>query len=170
MLRAAALLAALVILGGARESLAEKVTVKGPHICCKQCVRIAEGLLKDIDGVSEVKADIASKTVTFEAKDKKAAETAFKALIDGGFSGTSSTGLKPAAGPATGASDVVVVEKVHVCCGQCQKAIIALFKDAKVSFEGPGPQRTVRIEGTGLQHSAVWATLTKAGFSGAIKK
>jgi len=169
MFRAAALLAALVILGGARESFAEKVVVKGPHICCKQCVRIAEGLLKDIDGVSEVKADIKSKTVTFEAKDKKATEAAFKALIDGGFSGTAE-GLKPPAGPKSGTSDVVVVEKVHVCCGQCQKAIIALFKDSKVSFEGDAPQRTVRIEGTGLQHSAVWATLTKAGFSGTIKK
>ena len=45
----AAAFAAFVVLTGWAQ--AGKVEVKGPHICCKQCVTIAKGILAKVDGV-----------------------------------------------------------------------------------------------------------------------
>ncbi len=150
-----------------------KVEVKGPHICCGQCVKIATKILNKIEGVSEARADIKGRTVTFTAKDGKAAKAGFKALVDGGFFGAAAVDGKeiklslPA--PKKGEkADTVAVKDVHVCCGQCQKAINKIFTDSKVSYEGKGPQKTVRIEGTGLDRAEVLDALKKAGFFGKI--
>src|SRR5262249_47457745 len=78
----------------AARALAEDVEVKGPHICCKQCVKVAVGLLKDVEGVSDAKADVKGKTITFTAKDEKAAQAGVKALVDGGFFGQATCGGK----------------------------------------------------------------------------
>jgi copper chaperone CopZ len=174
-MRRAAVLLVAVVLGGltAGPARADKVEVKGPHICCKQCINIAEGLLKKVDGVSDAKADVKSKTVTFTAADEKAAKAGVQALIEGGFFGTATCDGKALTfdvPKGEGKATAVVVEKVHVCCGQCQKAITNLFKDAKVSYEGPSPQRTVRIEAADLDRAAVIETLRKAGFNGTLAK
>src|SRR5580692_1999748 len=71
-----------------------KVEVKGPHLCCKQCVNVSVGLLKKVDGVSDAKADVKTKTVTFTAKDSKAAKAGVMALVNGGFYGAASAGGK----------------------------------------------------------------------------
>jgi hypothetical protein len=96
-------------------------------------------------------------------------------LIEGGFYGSGSLDGKElksdVAAPARGAkSATVVVKDVHVCCGACQKAINGLFKDSKVSYEGPGPQRTVRIAGNNLDSGEVMEALRKAGFNGTVEK
>jgi copper chaperone CopZ len=168
------LAASLFLFGqGAAQAFADSVEVKGPHICCGQCVKVAVGLLKDIDGVSEAKADAKSKTVTFTAKDEKAAKAGVQALVDGGFFGKATCegkDMKITAPAGEGKADEVAVTKVHVCCGQCQTAIKGLFKDAKISFEEKGPQRTVRIQGTDLDRDVVLQTLRKAGFNGTLAK
>jgi len=154
---------------------ATKVEVKGPHLCCGQCVKVANGLLQKVEGLSEIKADQKSKTVTFTAKDDKAAKAGFMALVDGGFFGTATAGGKEIkldlAAPKKGdKADVVTVKDVHVCCGACEKAIISLFKDSKVSYgDGPGKQRSVRIEGKNLDRAEVLDTLHKKGFNGAVE-
>jgi copper chaperone CopZ len=152
-----------------------KVEVKGPHVCCKQCVKVVASILDKVDGVSEVNSDIKGRTVTFTAKDNKAAKAGVKALIEGGFFGSATAGSKeiklelPA--PKKGdTADVVTVKDVHVCCGQCQSAIKNVFKDATVSFDGKGPQRTVRIEGKSLDRAEVLESLRKSGFNGAVEK
>jgi periplasmic mercuric ion binding protein len=174
MQRVAVLLVSLVVAGlVAGPALADNVELKGPHICCKQCVKIAEGLLKKVDGVSNAKADIQGKTVTFTAANEQAAKAGVQALLDGGFFGKATrdgTEIKLDVAKGEGKADAVVVEKVHVCCGQCQKAINGLFKDSKVTYEGSGPQRTVRVQGTDLDRAAVLDTLRKAGFNGASAK
>src|SRR5438876_1157188 len=63
------------------------VEVKGPHICCKQCVGVVTKILGKVEGVSDAKADVASKTITFTAKDEGAAKAGLKAIVDGGFFG-----------------------------------------------------------------------------------
>lgn len=152
-----------------------KVEVKGPHICCGQCVKIATKILAKVEGVTEASADIKGRSVTFTAKDGKAAKAGFKALVDGGFFGAASVDGKeikldlPA--PKKGdKADVVSVKDVHVCCGQCQTAVNKLFTSSKVSYEGKGPQKTVRIEGTGLDPADVIDALKKAGFYGTVEK
>ena len=168
------LIVALFVLAlGAGQVCAEKVELKGPHICCGQCVKIAQGLLSKVDGVSEAKADQKSKTVTFTAKDEAAVKAGIQALLDGGFFGEATCegkALKLSVAAGEGKADVVEVNKVHVCCGQCQKAINKLFSDAKVSFEGKGAQRTVRIEGSNLDRAVVMEALRKAGFNGTPAK
>jgi periplasmic mercuric ion binding protein len=162
-------LAAVVLCAGS--AIASDVEVKGPHICCGQCVKVVGKILEKVDGVSEVKADMTTKTVTFTAKDNAAAKAGFKALVDGGFFGAATEdgkelklkGLKLKKGEK---ADTVAVKDVHVCCGQCEKAIMKLFKDSTVTFEGKGPQRTVSISGAELEASAVVAALRKAGFNG----
>jgi copper chaperone CopZ len=160
---------------GAAGGGALKVEVKGPHVCCKQCVRVVSAILDKVDGVSDVKADIKSKTVTFTAKDNKAAEAGFKALRDGGFWGKATAGdkqLTVAAAPAINdaKADSITVKDVHVCCGQCQSAINKLFKGSKVTYEGAkgNPQKTVRIEGKELVPSEVLKTLHQGGFNGVL--
>lgn len=174
MRRVTSLVAALFAMSlMAAQALAENVEVKGPHICCPQCVKVAVGLLKDVAGVSDAKADQKSKTVTFTAKDETAAQAGLKALVDGGFYGQATCGgkeLKIKVPAGDGKADSVSVTKVHVCCGACQNAIKALFKDSKVSFEEKGPQRTVRIDGSNLDRAAVMDTLRKAGFNGTPSK
>ena len=155
---------------------AEKVEVKGPHICCKQCVNVVNGLLGKVDGVSDVVPDPKTKTVSFTATDEKAAKAGIKALIDGGFFGSATCDGKEAKidVPAVKKGDKaekVAVKNVHVCCGQCQTAIKKIFKDATVTFTDPkGPQRTVTIEGADLYRGEVIDALKKAGFYGSVEK
>src|SRR6266566_3117216 len=62
--------------------------IKGAHICCGTCVKVVKGVLEKVDGLSDLKVDQKTKTVTFTAKDKKAAEKALAAMNDAGFAGT----------------------------------------------------------------------------------
>ena len=155
---------------------AENVEVKGPHLCCKQCVKIVGGILGKVDGVSDAKCDIQAKTIAFTAKNAATAKSAVKALLDGGFFGNVACDGKElkADVPAVkkgDKADKVAVKDVHVCCGQCQTAIKKLFKDATVTFTDPkGPQRTVRLEGTDLDRGEVLEALRKAGFNGSLEK
>jgi copper chaperone CopZ len=159
----------------AGQAASTNVEVKGPHICCKQCVNVVGDILKKVDGVTDVKAEIKTKTVTFTAKDDKAAEAGVMALVNGGFFGSATQGGKemktslPAVAKGSKA-DVVTVKDVHVCCGACQKAIIKIFEGSKVTFDGPSPQRTVRIEGKDLDRASVMDTLHKTGFNGTVEK
>lgn len=174
MRQASLLLAGVALFGlAAGTALAEKVEIKGPHICCKQCINIAEGLLKKVDGVSEAKADQKGKTISFTAANEAAAKAGLKAILDGGFFGTATCDgkeLKADLPKGDGKANSVTVEKVHVCCGQCVNAVNAIFKGSKVTIEGKGAQRDVRVEGTDLERSAVLETLRKAGFNGTLAK
>jgi copper chaperone CopZ len=164
-----------VALLAAGQAGAGSVEVKGPHICCKQCAKTIGGILSKVDGVSGAKCDIPNKTVTFTATDEAAAKAGVKAIVDGGFFGAATHDGKElkidVATPKAGAkAEVVTIKGVHMCCGQCQTAAKKLFPDAKLSFEGKGPQKDVRIEGTGLEASAVIGSLRKAGFNGTAEK
>jgi copper chaperone CopZ len=153
---------------------ASDVEVKGPHICCGQCVKIAKGILAKVEGVTDANADQKSKTVTFKATDEKAAKAGVKALFDGGFFGAATNDgkeLKVAAAAVKKGDKAasVTVKDVHVCCGQCKKGIKEIFNDAKISYEGSGPQLTVTIEGDDLYPGTVLEALRKAGFNGKLK-
>jgi copper chaperone CopZ len=160
-----------VVVMSAAQAAADSVVVKGPHICCGNCVTAAQKLLANIDGVSDAKADVKSKTVSFTAKDAAATKAGIDALVKGGFSGTATSDGKAVTVVLPEVKkgdkvDAVVVKDVHVCCGLCQKAINKLFADSKVKYEGSGAQRTVRIEGGELYRGTVLETLRKAGFNG----
>ena len=149
------------------------VEVKGPHICCAQCVRIVNQILGSVDGVSDVKPDSKTRSVSYKARDTKAAEAGLKALVEGGFYGQATLAGKElpttVSAPAKGAQAAkVTVKEVHVCCGACQKAINKLFDGATVSYEGPGPKRTVVIAGSNLTTGQIIEALRKGGFNGTV--
>lgn len=172
---AASLASLAVVILSAGSVLAGTVEVKGPHICCGACVKAIGKIMDKVDGVSEVKADAKTKTVTFTAKDAAAAKAGVKALFAGGFFGSATEDgkeLKIAVGGVKKGDQVkaVTVKNVHACCGLCHKEIKGLFADSTVTFEGTGAQRTVVIEGGTLEASAVLQALRKAGFNGTIQK
>jgi len=104
---------------------ADNVEVKGPHICCQQCVNVVNKILGGVDGVSNIKADAKTKTVTFTAKDAAATTAGINALIKGGFSGSATSDGKEVkvdlpAVPKGEKVETVTVKDVHVCCGAPQ--------------------------------------------------
>jgi copper chaperone CopZ len=169
------LVASVVVLtfGALRSAAEEKAEIKGPHICCKNCVKAVEAILAKVDGVSDVKCSVKDKTVTFTAKDKAAAAKALGAMYDGGFAGAAKYGdiaISRATAKVEGKEKDVTVKGVHACCGQCTTAIKGLFPDAKVTITGAGAQRDVTIEGTDLSFAGVLQALNAKGFTGKVEK
>jgi copper chaperone CopZ len=157
------------------QARAEKVEIKGAHICCGNCVKAAKEVLGKVDGVSDAAADAKEKTVTFTAKDDKAAAAGIKALVDSGIFGTATKDGKeykievPEVKKGSKA-DSVTVKDVHACCGMCKKAIGEVLKDLKVTYEGDGAAKTIKIEGKDLDKADILASLRKAGFNGTVDK
>lgn len=171
--RFVAIVAAIATVGlAANTARADKVEVKGPHVCCMRCVTVIKGFLGKVEGVSDVQA-AKDAPVTFTAKDEKAAVAGVKALIDNGFFGTATRDGKElkvdAAAAKSEKADTVTVKDVHSCCKLCRDAITGLFKEAKVTFEGAGPQQTVKIEGKDLDKAKVLEALRKTGFNGKVE-
>ncbi len=78
---------AVVVLLNSAAARAGEVKIEGVHICCGQCVNIAQNTLKAVDGVSNSKADKDSGSITLTAADDKAAASAIDALAKAGFRG-----------------------------------------------------------------------------------
>jgi hypothetical protein len=167
-----AVVAGLALAAG--PSLAGQVEVKGVHLCCNQCVKVAGGILAKVEGVSNAMCDREAKTVKFTAKDAKAATAGVQALLDGGFFGAATDDGKevkvavatPPAG-AKGAS--VTIKEVHVCCNACRKIIQGLFEGTTIEYAGTQVQKEVKISGKDLDKAAVLETLRKAGFNGKVE-
>lgn len=66
---------------------ANSVSISGIHLCCGGCYKAAEGSLKGVAGVKEVKSDKATKTITLSGEGIDI-NAALDALSAGGFHGT----------------------------------------------------------------------------------
>ena len=168
-------LTGLIAIAFVGQAAASDVEVKGPHICCGQCVKVVKSILSKVDGVTDANADAKAKTVTFKASDEKSAKAGVKALFDGGFFGSATNDgkeLKVAVAGANkgGKADSVTVKGVHACCGLCKTAIQGVFADSTITYAGKGPQQTVTITGGDLYRGTVLQALRKAGFNGTIDK
>jgi copper chaperone CopZ len=64
---------------------AEKITVKDIHLCCDQCEKAIGEALKKVDGISDVKCNQKTKTVTFTSKGDTTSGKALHALNEAGF-------------------------------------------------------------------------------------
>src|SRR5262245_2075291 len=83
----AAVTAAALLGLGLNTAHAGKVELTGVHVCCNQCVNLAKKILTTVDGVTDGAADKDKKTVSFTAKDDKAAAAGVAALAKGGYYG-----------------------------------------------------------------------------------
>lgn len=116
---------ALALAWGGIASAETKVELKGTHLCCGQCVRAVETILKTIDGVTG-KCDQKTGTVSLTAKDDATAQKALDALAEGGFHGTTDNKdlkIKDDSGATKGKVKTLTLVGVHNCCGACNKAI-----------------------------------------------
>ncbi len=170
---AAVVLAAVGVLQAAAPQ-DKKGTIKGLHMCCGACVNSVQQILGKVEGVSDAKCDRKTKSVSFTAKDQKAVLKALAALEAGGFGPTEgeydNTAFKKAIKAASGSktTSAVNIQGVHACCGACNGAIKALFKDSQVTITGKGAQKDLRITGKDLDAAQVLTTLQQAGFYGII--
>jgi len=153
------------------------VSVRGVHLCCGGCVTGAKDALDGIDGVSDVKADVNSKSVVFAAKNAKAAQKGIEALADHGFFGKAAFGKKDLAFPDLGVKkgekrDTITFTGVHLCCAACKKAAHeALTKlDGLNSMEIDASEGKIKISGGGLVVQDSVDLLQKAGFYGKLEK
>jgi len=154
-------------------NLTASAEVKGIGICCGKCAANVQEVLGKVDGVGAVTCDVDKHLVAFKAKDGKAATAAWDALKSAGYAGefTQEGGFQSPGMPlimVPGKVKEVTIKNVHVCCGGCEKAIKGAIKDGEVSFEGSGPQKTVRITGNELDVNGVTGALWKAGYSGQV--
>lgn len=167
--------AAVILLAGSSNAVvrADKVEVKGVHLCCPLCVKSVARILGKVEGVSDAECDRSTGTVTFTAKDARTAQQAFASLAKGGFYGKATADgkeLKVKAEAPKGKVNSVTVSGVHVCCKACQRAVQKLFPGATITYGGAGAQRNVTIAADNLEPAAVLQTLRSGGFNGAIRK
>jgi copper chaperone CopZ len=156
--------------GGADKG-AVKCTAEGLHLSTKTCEQAVQDMLGKVKGVSDVVVESATKTVSFKAKTGKVADEAVEALLNGGFYGKLTIGKTVVAvtsKPLDFRANEIVVRDVHACCEECDKAIQQLFKDAKVTLQGKGPQKDVTIQGNQLDADEVLRILHAAGLHGAV--
>jgi copper chaperone CopZ len=171
-----AALACGLVLGFAAFTQAGEVTVKGVHLCCPQCVKLAGEALKDIEGVSGAKSDREAKTVTFTATDDKAAEAGVKALAEEGFYGKATHGTKDVKFPESGAkkgdkADSLTLSQIHLCCGQCVNAVKKSLEgvDGVEKVEVDREAGTAALTGKGIETAAAVKALNDDGFFAKVK-
>lgn len=153
------------------------VTIRSVHLCCGGCTEGAKAALDGIDGISDVKADVNSKSIVFAAKTEKAAMKGIESLADHGFFGKAAFGKKDLPFPDIGAKkgekrDTVTFTGVHLCCAACKKAVHeALIKiDGLNSMEIDASEGKVKLIGAGLAVTDANELLQKAGFYGKLEK
>jgi copper chaperone CopZ len=156
----------------AAASAETKVTIKGVHLCCPQCVTIVGSTLKDIAGVKG-ECSQKDKTVTLTAESNEAAQKAVDALAKAGFYGKPDSDVvkfKPVDVPK-GNVQRLEVSGVHNCCGQCAniiKGAIGKVKGVSANTVGAKKEEFV-VEGDFSAAELVEALLAE-GFHVNVKK
>ncbi len=156
---------------------AGEVKIDGVHICCGQCVNIAQKTLKDVAGVSDAKASKDSGTITLTAADDKAAAAAIDALAKAGFRGNAKHGDKVLDFPGSNAdkgakADAITITGVHLCCPACYGAAEKALKsvDGVTAVASDKKTKTLEVTGKGVDVNAALAALFAAGFQASVKK
>jgi copper chaperone CopZ len=148
------------------------VTVRGIHLSCDACVTDSQGSLKEVAGVSDAKADLNGRSITFKAREEKAAQAGIKALAEHGFFGKAAFGTKDLTFPDHGIKkgdkrDAITLTGVHLSCGACRKsAHEALTKlDGLSTMEIDASANTIKLAGAGMLAYEAISLLQKAGFN-----
>lgn len=170
------IVAAMVLLNSAATRAGE-VKIEGVHICCGQCVNIAQNTLKAFDGVSNSKADKDSGSITLTAADDKAAAAAINALAKAGFRGAAKHDSKvldfPGSNAEKGAkADTITIAGVHLCCPACYGAAEKALKkvDGVTTVSSDKKAKTLEVSGKDVDVNAALEALFTAGFQASVKK
>jgi copper chaperone CopZ len=167
----AALLGTFLVPGPLLAEGTGKIT--GLSLYSDQCVETLKEALSKVEGVSEIKVDLKSRTAAFKLKDEEATNRLYIAVAKAGFHGNydiaksvAIKGFIPVAEPIVSRDEFAEIKfkNMHVCCTECEKVIAGLFKDAKVEFSGKGPLKEVKITGRKLTLAKIMEPLRSAGF------
>jgi mercuric ion binding protein len=149
-----------------------KVTMKGVHLCCPQCVTAVEKTLADIEG-AKGQCNQEGKTIIITADNDAAAQKALDALADAGFHGKIDNDKLKFKKVETPKGNVQRLELsgMHNCCGMCAKFIKAAIKEVKgVQSDNVTPKKgEFVVEGNFSAEELVKAMLD-AGFHVKVKK
>ena len=163
----------LAVCSNAATAAETKVEVKDTHLCCGQCVRAVDHILKKVDGVTG-KCDQKAGTIAITAKDAAAAQKALDALAAGGFHGTTDSKdlkMKDDSGVTKGKVKTVTLEGVHNCCGACNKAIVAALGKVSGVTGNTAKPRGTSFDVTGdFDAAEVVKALNDAGYHVKVKK
>ena len=169
--------ATAIVLLSVSATRAGEVKIEDVHICCGQCVKIAQKTLTAVEGVSDAKADKDSGSITLTAADNKAAAAAIAALAKEGFRGSAKHGDKtlefPGANAEKGAkADTITIAGVHLCCPACYTAAEKALKDVDgvTAVNSDKKTKTLEVTGKGVDVNAALEALFKAGFQASLKK
>ena len=147
--------------------------LKGTHLCCPQCVRAVEDILKKVDGVTGT-CDQKAGTVTITAKDDATAQKALNALAAGGFHGTTGNDkltIKDDSGAEKGKVKSLTLVGVHNCCGMCNGAIKKAVKAVEGVTNDTAKAKSDTFEVTGeFDAQALIKALNDAGYHVKVKK
>ncbi|HEX3726243.1 MAG TPA: heavy metal-associated domain-containing protein [Pirellulales bacterium] len=156
---------------------AGEVKIEGVHICCGQCVTVAQSTLKKVEGVSDAKADKQSGTITLVAADNNAAAAAIAALANAGFRGAAKHGDQTLEFPGSNAdsgakADAIAISGVHLCCPACYTAAEKALKsvDGVTAVKSDKKTKTLEVTGNAVDVNAALEALFKAGFQASVKR
>jgi len=156
-------------------ALAGDVNISKTHICCGGCVNAIEATLGEVEGLTDVTVDKDAKTVAFKAADGKTARKGFRALLRAGFGGEATFDGKTVKAPAPKIekgtkADEVKLNRVHLCCGACVKAVEGAVSKVKgvEKVTCDKDKGTCTATGKDVEVLAVLEALQKAGFNGTI--
>jgi copper chaperone CopZ len=150
-----------------------KVELKGTHLCCPQCVKTADGILKKIDGVTG-KCDSKTGAISITAKDDATAQKALDGLAAGGFhgdTGSKTLVVKDDSGVKKETVKSLTITGIHNCCGSCNTSIKNTLKKVKGVTGDTAKARVDTFDVTGdFDAEEVVQALNAAGFHVKVKK
>ena len=163
----------LILAFGGSARAETKVELKGTHLCCPQCVRAVETILKKIDGVTGA-CDQKTGSVALTAKDDATAQKALDALAAGGFHGTTDSKtlmVKDDSGATKGKVKTLTLEGVHNCCGSCNKSIVAAVGKVAGTTGNTAKVKSDTFDVTGdFDAEELVTSLNAAGYHVKVKK
>lgn len=164
---------AVALVSGQATGADTKVELKGTHLCCGQCVRAVDAILKKVDGVTGT-CDQKAGTVTITAKDDATAQKALDALAAGGFHGTTDNKdlrVTDDSGAAKGKVKALALEGVHNCCNSCNRAIVAAIGkvDGVTGNTAKAKQESFEVTGD-FDAAELVKALNAAGYHVKVKK
>ena len=176
MTKFAILTAAMGLLAWAAPAAAAetKVELKGVHMCCPGCAKAVAGVLKKVEGVSDVAVDQKTTTARFTAADAKAAQRALDALAEAGFhgdtGGAKDFAFKDDSGVKPGKVKSLTVTGFHNSCGGCVKSFREAIKDVPGVGQAAAKAKVSSAEVTGdFDAAELVQALNKAGFHVKVK-
>ena len=168
------LVAAAALASADPPAAAEKVELKGVHMCCDGCAEEVAAILGKVEGVTGVTTDKTARAATFTAADAKAAQKALDALAKGGFHGDPGKdkgyAFKDDSGVKAGKVKALTVTGFHNSCGGCVKSLKEGLKGVEGLTGVAAKAKVSSAELTGEFDAAeVIKALNKAGFHVKVK-